>query len=145
MFTKIKSLLMILLVGVSTGLFAEATVVADEQLKASAEASTNWLAIIDQEKYEMAWEKGALTLKLRVPLNSWLQIMEASRKPLGKMVNRKVIDQRIAKNPPGLPAGDYIVMIYNTDFDKVKAAAELVTLVLESDGKWRGLTYQVHD
>lgn len=140
MLTKIRTMLMAVLISATAGLYADV-----DPLKESADASKEWLAIIDQEKYEMAWEKGALTLKLRVPLKSWIEILDASRKPLGKMVSRKVVDQRTAKDPAGLPAGDYIVMIYNTDFATIKGAAELVTLVLESDGKWRGLTYQVHD
>lgn len=154
MLTNFRSLLMAVFLFVTAGLQAEtaalkqtgpAVQVEPAVLKDSADASLAWLNIIDQEKYDEAWEKGALTLKLRLPVKSWTSILDASRKPLGKVVNRKVVDQRTSKNPPGLPAGDYMVMIYSTDFTAKKGATELATLVLESDGKWRGLTYQVHD
>lgn len=138
MFIKIRSVLMALFVMFTAGLHAEA-----DPLKESADASQAWLSIIDSGKYAEAWEKGSLTLKLKIPLNAWLPILEATRKPLGSVSKRTVVDQRTSKNPPGLPAGDYMVMIYKTDFATKKDIGELVTLVLESDGKWRGLTYQV--
>jgi hypothetical protein len=138
MLNKFRSLLMFVFVLFTAGLYAET-----DALKESAEASKAWVALIDKEDYKEAWDKGSVTLKLRVNEKSWVAILEASRKPLGKVVERKVADQRTSKDPAGLPAGDYMVMIYNTDFVTKKGVAELVTLVLETDGKWRGLTYQV--
>lgn len=138
MIKKIRSVLMFLFVFLSTGISAQT-----DNLKASADAAQAWLALIDAGKYNDAWEQGSLTLKLRIPEKSWNTILEASRKPFGNPSNRQVADQRTATNPPGLPAGNYMVMIYKTDFASKKGVTEFVTLVQESDGKWRGLTYQV--
>lgn len=138
MFTKIRSMMTYLLLFMTSGLHAQT-----DNLKASAEAGLAWVAVIDAGKYEEAWDKGALTLKLRIPIKSWIAILEATRKPLGSVLSRNLVDQRTAQNPSGLPAGDYMVLIYRTDFATKKGVPELVTLVLESDGKWRGLTYQV--
>jgi hypothetical protein len=138
MLNKIKSVFIFLFVLFTAGLHAEV-----DSLKQSADASLAWVAVIDQGKFKEAWDNGSVTLKLKVPENSWETILNATRKPLGKVLERKVVDQRTSQNPPGLPAGDYIVMIYKTDFESKKGVTELVTLVQESDGKWRGLTYQV--
>jgi len=73
----------------------------------------------------------------------WIELEQATRKPLGKVISRDVVDERIAKNPKGLPVGNYMVLFYNTSFTNRKDAHELVTLMQESDGKWRVLTYHV--
>ena len=144
MLTTMKKYLVALLMVTATGVSAEtATAVPPETLKASSEASDAWVAVIDQDKFDEAWDKGSTTLKLKVPQKSWTAILNATRKPLGKVSSRKLVDQRVAQNPPGLPAGDYMVFIYKTDFSGKKELNEIVTLIQESDGKWRGLTYQV--
>ena len=62
---------------------------------------------------------------------------------MGELESRTVLDQRTAQNPQGLPAGEYMVMVYKTSFTNNKNSNEVVTLMQESDGKWRVLTYQV--
>lgn len=113
------------------------------ELAASAEASANWVKVIDQGNYDQAWDQGALTLKLRIPKKDWKTILEVTRKPFGSVKSREIADQRTAQDPAGLPKGNYMVVVYNTSFNNGKTTNELVTLVQETDGKWRGLTYMI--
>lgn len=109
----------------------------------SMKSGENWLRLIDAEKYTESWNRASLTLKLTVSKAHWNALMHAVREPLGAVLSRKLLEQRLAKNPKGLPKGDYMILFFQTDFSKKKNAHELVTQVLESDGKWRVLTYQV--
>lgn len=111
-------------------------------LQTSAAASQAWLSIVDKNKYPESWDKSSALTKLTVPKDEWVQILEKTRKPLGSVTSRQVVDQRTAIDPSGMPKGKYIVMFYKTVFSR-KTAYELVTLN-EEDGQWSVLTYQVN-
>ena len=114
-----------------------------DQLKASVKAAEEWLNLIDREKYEESWDTGSINFQLTVPKNHWVMLMDQIRKPLGDVSSRKILDQRTAKDPKGLPKGDYMVIFFDTSFSKKEVAHELVTLIQTSDGTWKILTYQV--
>lgn len=111
-------------------------------LQASAIASQAWLSLVDKNKYAESWDKASTLTKLTVAKDEWMQILEKTRKPLGAVTSRQVVDQRTATDPSGMPKGKYIVMFYKTVFSH-KTAYELVTLNQE-DGQWSVLTYQVN-
>jgi hypothetical protein len=111
-------------------------------LQASAAASLEWLNLVDAGKYAESWDAASPLMKLAMPKNSWEKVMQQTRKPLGAVKKREVLDQRTAQNPHGMPAGDYIVMFYKTAFSQKPEAFELVTLYLQN-GKWHVVTYQV--
>lgn len=112
-----------------------------EQLLAAANASKAWLAGVDTARYAESWDKLAALSKITVHKDEWIQILDKTRRPLGSVRSREVQDERTAKDPSGMPKGDYIVMFYKTQFSN-KTGYELVTLYFE-DGQWRVLTYQV--
>jgi hypothetical protein len=112
------------------------------QLQASAMATQSWLKFVDQGKYGESWDEASALMKLTIKKDEWMTLLNQIRKPAGSLVNRQMLDQRVAKNPHGLPKGDYMVMFYKTDFSGKSGAYELVTLFLE-DGEWRVLTYQL--
>jgi hypothetical protein len=113
------------------------------ELKHSAVAGQRWLNLLDQTKYTQSWDYGSVTLKLTIPKNHWTTLMERLRKPLGSLKSRKLVDQRTAKDPVGLPKGDYMILLFQSAFSRKDSAKELITMIQESDGKWRVLTYQV--
>lgn len=115
---------------------------ANTALQASASASLNWLKVVDAGNYAGSWDKASDVMKMTVPKDEWVKIMEKLRKPLGSIKSREVLDQRTSKNPHGLPPGDYIVMFYKSSFSNKPKANELVTLYNE-DGDWLVLTYQI--
>ncbi len=115
----------------------------EKSLKESSEAALKWLNFVDAESYEKSWDEASKVLQLTVPRLQWVKILDQIRKPLGKQSGRKMSDQRVAKDPKGLPPGDYMVFFYNTQFVKHKDGYELLTLV-HDNGKWQVMTYQVN-
>ncbi len=109
----------------------------------SAATANHWLTLLDKESYDQSWKDAAKIFQQTMPEKEWKSYLEGVRKPLGSVSTRQMIDQRPAKDPNGLPAGDYMVIFYNTSFAKKPSAYELVTMMKESDGQWRILTYQV--
>lgn len=115
----------------------------DQDLADTANVSSQWLKLIDEGKYGESWDYGSKTFQFTIKRDEWVKAEEKLRKPLGSYVSRKLIEQRTAKNPKGLPAGDYMVLYYKSSFSNRPEANELITMVRESDGKWRVLTYHV--
>lgn len=114
---------------------------SNPQLEASAKASQAWLEKIDKGHYGESWDTASDLLKMTVTKEDWQQLMTKTRHSLGAVKSRQIVDQRTAKDPKGLPAGDYIVMVYKTSFANKPESNELVTLILQG-GQWRVLTYQ---
>lgn len=104
----------------------------------------NWLDMLDKGKYEESWDTGSLMFRNTIKKKEWKRAMNQMRKPLGSALSRSILDIRTAKDPKGLPAGDYLVFFYKTAFANKKEAHELITLVQEKDGQWKVLTYEVN-
>jgi Protein of unknown function (DUF4019) len=69
--------------------------------------------------------------------------LSGTRKPLGKLLSRKLGKAQNAKSLPGAPDGNYVVMQYDTNFSNKKNAVETVTFMQEKDGKWRAAGYYI--
>lgn len=122
---------------------SDTKVVQTDQLAVSSRAADKWLKLVDSGKYGQSWDTGAIVFKFKVPRSHWISLMNSIRKPLGNLNTRKVLEQREAKDPQGLPRGDYMMIIYDASFSARDSAHELVTLALDEDGVWRVLTYHV--
>jgi hypothetical protein len=116
----------------------------DKNLTTSAIVTKAWLETVDKGQYGESWEEASQLMKNAIEKPEWIKILEKVRQPLGEVKSRSVLDQRTAKNPKNMPAGDYMVLFYNTSFAKKPSAYELVTLYLEPDGQWRVITYTVN-
>ena len=100
-------------------------------------AAEKWLAIIDTGEYAESWKEAAEYFKTAVPEEKWVQSLQAVRKPLGKMISRKVKSTTYKTSLPGAPDGQYVVIQFNTSFEHKKSAIETVTPMMDKDGKWR--------
>lgn len=112
------------------------------QYQAGEITSKAWLNTVDKGEYGKSWEELSVITKHTVKKDEWEKILTKTRKPLGGVKIRDVVDIRSAINPKNLPAGNYMVMIYKTSFTAKSDVHELVTLFLQ-DGQWRVLTYQI--
>jgi Protein of unknown function (DUF4019) len=106
----------------------------EELAEKSAEA---WLALTDSGKYGESWEQAASFFKEKVSRDQWISSMTAYRSPLGKVLSRTLKSAVYRTSLPSAPAGEYVVIQYNTSFQNQKDAIETVTPMLDKDGKWR--------
>lgn len=116
--------------------------VSETELAQSAKVALDWLSLLDKGQYGESWERGSKLFQLTMTKDDWEKMMKALRNPLGAVSLRKMADQRVALNPAGLPAGQYMAILYDTTFSS-KTSHELLTLMREDDGQWRVLTYLV--
>lgn len=110
---------------------------AESEEDAASSASSKWLTLIDKGQYGQSWNQASSYFKNSVKKGQWQAQVSAARTPLGKFVERKLKSAVPAKSLPGAPDGDYVVIQYNSVFEKKRAAVETVTPMKEEDGQWR--------
>ncbi|MGA2315438.1 MAG: DUF4019 domain-containing protein [Thermodesulfobacteriota bacterium] len=111
--------------------------------KAAVAAAGAWLSLVDGENYAESWNQAAGLFKAAVTKEQWQNTVRAVRVPLGKVVARKLKSKQYTKTLPGLPDGEYVVIQYETMFEKKQSAIETVTPLLDKDGKWRVSGYYI--
>jgi len=111
--------------------------------KRALEASDMWLKLSDSGRYAESWETTAALFRNAISKEQWNQSLNAVRKPLGKVIKRSVKSKQYATSLPGAPDGEYVVIQYETSFEKKKSSIETVTPMLEKDGKWRVSGYYI--
>ncbi len=114
-----------------------------EKEMAAISAAENWLGMVDQGKYAESWKAAAEYFKNAVTEEQWKRSLAAARKPLGKLVSRKVKIKSFRTELPAAPDGEYIVIQFETSFENKKTALETVTPMLEKDGTWRVSGYYI--
>ena len=115
----------------------------DAAEKAALASATAWLALADDGKYPETWDQAAGYFKNALNKEQWVASLKAVRAPLGKVVTRKLKSKMYTKTLPGAPDGEYVVIMYDTQFENKKSAVETVTPMLDKDGKWRVSGYYI--
>ncbi|MGH7432407.1 MAG: DUF4019 domain-containing protein [Candidatus Methylomirabilales bacterium] len=119
-------------------------VVADQAAeKAAVEAASQWVALVDEGKYLQSWDNAAGYFKAAVKKDQWEASLSAARKPLGKVLSRNLKAKQYATRLPGAPDGHYVVIQYETSFERKASAIETITPMREKDGKWRVAGYYI--
>lgn len=109
---------------------------ADKEAVAVAAAKA-WLTTVDAGHYARSWDDAAGFFKIAVKKERWLELMISSRKPLGKLISRRLSQQKYHTSLPGAPDGQYVVIQFEASFENKKKAVETVTPMLDKDGQWR--------
>lgn len=111
--------------------------------KPAVESAQQWFKLVDEGKYSESWDQAAQLFKSAVPKDQWQESLNAVRKPLGKVLSRKLKSKQYTTELPGAPDGAYVVIQYETSFEHKKSAIETITPMLDKDGKWRVSGYYI--
>jgi Protein of unknown function (DUF4019) len=123
---------LIIAASAQTGIQAQQT-----REKAAQQAAESWLLLVDSAKYEESWEEAASTFKAAISKADWKAQIQSARDPLGKNKSRKLIEAKYTKSLEGAPAGEYVVIQYESSFEKQESVTETIVPMLDKDGKWR--------
>jgi hypothetical protein len=107
-------------------------------------AAETWLTLVDDGKYEGSWKAASSYFRNAVTKEQWINSMNAYRKPLGKIMTRKVESRQYTTSLPGAPDGEYVVIQCKTSFTNKKSAIETITPMKDKDGKWRVSGYYIN-
>ena len=124
-------------------LMAATTLFAGDSEKEAVKAAESWLGFVDEGEYEKSWDQSAELFRAALSKEKWEQSLNGARKPLGKLVARKVKSTKYATSLPGAPDGEYVVIQFTTSFTNKNYAIETVTPMKDPDGVWRVSGYYV--
>ncbi len=111
--------------------------------QAAVDAAEKWLALIDNDKTSESWNQSASLFKAAVSLEQWKASLESAQVPIGKAVSRELKSKQYAEELPGAPDGEYVVIEYETSFEKKRNGTETITPMKDTDGEWRVAGYFV--
>jgi hypothetical protein len=100
-------------------------------------AAESWLKLTDGGNGAASWEQAAKLFKGAVTKEQWAHALAGVRPPLGKLISRKVTSRQYTEKLQGAPDGKYVVIQYETVFEKKASAVETITPMLDPDGVWR--------
>lgn len=105
------------------------------------EAARAWLAETDRGDADQSWKSAGGRFRNAITAPRWAESLKGVRPPLGAMSERAVLSTQFSKSFPGVPDGDYALVVFRTGFANKVDARETVTLERESDGAWRVIGY----
>ena len=111
-------------------------------VSAPQQAALSWLALMDAGKYAQTWDACSPTAQAVVTRDQWVSTVQPVRAPLGKVQKRTLKSGQHTSTLPGVPPGDYSVLVYGTTFEK-GVMLETVVLNHDKDGHWRVSGYFV--
>ena len=110
---------------------------ADKPEDLAQAAAESWLKLVDEGSAAASWEQAARLFRNAVTKEQWKEALAGVRPPLGKLVSRKVRSRQYSETLPGAPDGKYVVIQYDSVFEKKASAVETVTPMRDPDGTWR--------
>ena len=122
----------------SVPLTAETQQAKEDTARQVAEA---WLSVVDEGRYADSWDVLAQLLQRKVTREEWVERVTALRTVAGTLDSRVLVGVRYAKNLPGAPPGEYVVVQYQSAFSRELSVRETVVPMLDSDGTWRVSSY----
>ena len=116
---------------------------ADEEVDTAPamNAAQGWLVNVDTGRYAQSWEEASAFFRESILKVQWQTAVDAARAPLGPVVARKLRSATYTHALPGAPAGDYVVIQFDTRFENRPLSVETVTPMREKDGSWKVAGY----
>src|SRR5690349_5654776 len=99
-----------------------------EHETAARSAALHWLNLLDQGDYEEAFEWEAQDFRIARTQAQFVRFMQARRAPFGAALGRKFIGAANVHKLVGVPEGNYVSILFKTDFEKKSETAERVIL-----------------
>lgn len=106
-------------------------------------AVTPWLELLDKEQYDESWRLTVDYFKGTITASRWNELMRGYRLPLGKTLSRSMKCVRRKTTLPGVPDANYVVIKFNTDFERKKKAVETIVAIAGQNGQLSVAGYYV--
>lgn len=123
--------------------FATAGAADSDATSEATAAAREWLSVVDAGQYGQSWDEASAFFKQHVSKSNWERAVGDVRRQTGAMKTRELESAQPAHQLPGVPDGDYVVIVYRSSFAAAPAATETVTPMRDPDGHWRVAGYFV--
>ena len=96
-----------------------------------------WVEGLDAGRYGAAWDEAAQPFRDALERGKWEAVAAQVRGPLGAVNARRLRKATYTRTLPGAPPGEYVVVEYETHFERRARSVETVTPMRGADGRWR--------
>lgn len=104
-------------------------------------SAAQWAALADANQTDRMWGESGAIMQKSINKAEWTQYLANLRNELGNMQGRDWSQVTRVVNPSGLPAGEYVNVMFTSRFAKA-TTVEKVSL-LQANGKWIPVGYIV--
>ncbi len=111
--------------------------------KAAVSVANQWLEVLAENKLEQSWNETADIFKRAIPKDQWVSIISNIDSNFGKIISRKLLSSKYYTSLPGAPDGEYVVIQFNTKFQKKENAIETITPMKDLSGQWKVSGYYI--
>jgi hypothetical protein len=109
--------------------------------RAAEGAAWSWLGLVDHGRHSASRASASPLLREEVSPLDWAEALDASRVPLGRRLFRRRQSCAVVEGPPGAPRGPFVVLRFESVFERQARAVETITLALGPDDRWRVAAY----
>ena len=106
------------------------------------QTALEWLRLEDRQQWAECWREASTRFRSAVSEAGFVSAAQNVREPLGAVSSRRLVTVTPAGTPPGLPPGEYMNVVFRTDFERKKSATETVSLALEGSD-WKVIGYHI--
>lgn len=138
-----KKLLFVLLASTIFSLSACSSSSNPDAERAAVAVAVDWLELIDGGMYAESWEVAAEKFKMDGSRKKWGTTIRLIRDPRGKILTRELQTANYKTRLPGAAQGQYVVVKFDTVFEKKGSSVETVVTVMDSSGRMRVTGYQL--
>jgi type IV secretory pathway VirJ component len=114
----------------------------DDETEASA-AAWAWLDALDKRHYAASWTAAAPPLRDAIREGDWYTALRTVRAPLGRCLRRGLRTRALLDPPSGAPADPWVVLRFETHFERRQEVSETLAVQRSGDGRWRVAAYFV--
>jgi hypothetical protein len=114
-----------------------------DAVKSAVDAADRWLALADAGDGAATWDQASASFQAAVSRSAWADALRQARQPFGAAKSRKLLSSEFKTSLPGAPAGEYVLIQYQTQFGHRANAVETVVPMRERDGGWKVSGYFV--
>ena len=120
-----------------------AAAAADEEVDTGAAltSSMHWLTLVDGGNYGGAYEEAAVSFRKTIERLKWEVAAQNARAASGPLINRRMRTATFTRTLPGAPDGEYVIMQFDSRFDRQALITEMVVSEREKDGSWKVAGY----
>ena len=104
--------------------------------------ATAWMQLTDEGKYGEAWNETSDWFKSQITKDTWQKLCAGTRPGLGKLLKRekanvmKMTSMQAGGGANNIRRGDFMALMFNSSFENLTSATEVVGYEKNGDGKW---------
>ncbi len=108
----------------------------DETEQVALGVAQSWLALVDAGDYAASWNNASAVFQNTVDKQQWEKVAKDMRQ-VGPVVGRSLKSATYTTSMPNAPEGEYVVILFDSEFSKQKSVTEKIIPMRGEDGKWR--------